>query len=66
MLETVERFEEDLTDKCRIYSPVKVTATVGAAIPVSASRDRSAAEDPVMSALQSQLEAMLAISTGKH
>ena len=46
MLETVERFEEDLTDKCRIYRPMKVVAHVGPAIPVSPSRERSADEDP--------------------
>ena len=56
MLETVERFEEDLTDTCRVYRPMKVTVTVGPAIPVSPTRDRAAAEDPVMTALQSQLE----------
>jgi len=60
MLETVERFEEDLTDKCRIYRPMKVVAHVGLAIPVSPSRERGAAEDPVMTALGGQIEDMLA------
>jgi 1-acyl-sn-glycerol-3-phosphate acyltransferase len=59
MLETVERFEEDLTDKCRIYSPMTVTARVGDAIVVSPARERGAAEDPVMANLERQLKEML-------
>jgi hypothetical protein len=59
MLETVERFEEDLTDKCRVYRPMAVKVRVGEAIPVSPARDRSAAEDPAMSALEKQLHDML-------
>jgi 1-acyl-sn-glycerol-3-phosphate acyltransferase len=62
MLETVERFEEDLTDNCRIYRPMKDVVLVGAAIPVSPSRDRKAGEDPVMVTLQEQLQDMLANS----
>ena len=62
MLETVERFEEDLTDNCRIYRPMKVVALVGVAIPVSPTRDRKAGEDPVIVALQEQLQDMLAKS----
>jgi hypothetical protein len=60
MLETVERFEEDLTDECRIYRPMTVSVQVGEAIPVSPTRDRSAAEDPAMSALDKQLHDMIA------
>ena len=46
MLETVERFEEDLTDRCRIYRPMKVIAHVGPAIPVNPSRERGAPKIP--------------------
>jgi 1-acyl-sn-glycerol-3-phosphate acyltransferase len=59
MLETVERFEDDLTDRCRVYSPMKVTAHVGPAILVNPVRERGAAEDPVMTALETQLKTML-------
>ncbi len=59
MLETVERFEEDLTDKCRVYHPMAVKVRVGEAILVSPVRDRSAAEDPAMSALEQQLHEMI-------
>ena len=62
MLETVEKFEEDLTDQCRVYRPMSVTVQVGEAIPVAAKRVRGAAEDPVMSQLERQLHAMLGIT----
>jgi hypothetical protein len=62
MLETVQRFEEDLTDQSRVYRQMKVTAYVGPAIPVSPSRDRGAEEDPLMTALDAQLKDMLAKS----
>lgn len=60
MLETVERFEEDLTDKCRRYAPMRVIVQVGAAIAVPATRERGVAEDPVMAELEQQLNQMLA------
>ena len=60
LLETVERFEEDLNDECRIYRPMSVTVRVGEAIHVPPQRDRTAAEDPVMAAIEAQLEAMIA------
>lgn len=59
MLETVERFEEDLTDACRIHRPMSATVQVGEAIPVSPKRDRSATEDPIMSAIETNLRSML-------
>jgi len=67
MLETVERFEEDLTDVCRIHAPMTATVLVGEAIPISPKRDRSAAEDPIMSAIETSLRSMLdeLASTGK-
>jgi 1-acyl-sn-glycerol-3-phosphate acyltransferase len=61
ILETVERFEEDLTDKCRVHRPMTAQVTVGPAILVSAARDRGSAEDPVMSALERQLCELLGI-----
>lgn len=59
MLETVERFEEDLTDVCRIHSPMTATVQVGEAIAISPKRDRSATEDPVISAIEASLRSML-------
>jgi 1-acyl-sn-glycerol-3-phosphate acyltransferase len=59
MLETVERFEEDLTDVCRVHVPMTATVQVGEAIPISPKRDRSATEDPIMSAIEASLRSML-------
>lgn len=60
MLETVERFEEDLTDVSRVHSPMSAVVQVGEAIPVSPARDRGAADDPIMTAIESALRTMLA------
>ncbi|OAI58065.1 hypothetical protein AYO49_01420 [Verrucomicrobiaceae bacterium SCGC AG-212-N21] len=59
MLETVERYEEDLTDVARPHPPLHVVLSVGEAIEVSPSRDRSSDTDPVTTQLRSQLESML-------
>lgn len=58
ILETVERFEEDLTDVARVHSPMAAVVQVGEAIEVSPDRERGAA-DPVMQKLEDQLKAML-------
>ncbi|MFZ2655969.1 MAG: 1-acyl-sn-glycerol-3-phosphate acyltransferase [Victivallales bacterium] len=60
MLETVERYEEDLTDVARIYRPIHMSMQIGDAIEVSPVRDRTAETDPVMQKLRSELERMLA------
>lgn len=62
MLETVERFEEDLTDQCRIHRPMSATATVGEAIEVGPEKVRGMDEDPVMNAINRQLHDMLEIT----
>ena len=59
MLETVERFEEDLTDVCRKHGPIVAKVQVDEAIPVSATRDRGATEDPLMAAVEASLRSML-------
>jgi 1-acyl-sn-glycerol-3-phosphate acyltransferase len=59
MLETVERFEEDLTDVARPHAPIHVVISVGDAIEVSPSRDRGAESDPVTTEIRHQLEGML-------
>jgi len=61
-LETVEKYEEDLTDVARIHAPMRAVVEVGAAIEVSPERARGAVGDPLMSAIRDQLESMLAAS----
>jgi 1-acyl-sn-glycerol-3-phosphate acyltransferase len=62
LLETVEKFEEDLTDKARIHVPIRAVVDVGEAIDVSPERARGGDGDPLMSAIREQLESMLAAS----
>ena len=64
MLETVERFEEDLTDVARPHPPMHVAICIGEAIEVSPTRDRSSDTDPVTEQLRSQLESMMVESRG--
>jgi hypothetical protein len=61
-LETVEKFEEDLTDESRIHRPMSATARIGTAIEVSPKRARGVKEDPVMTEVERQLHEMLQIS----
>jgi 1-acyl-sn-glycerol-3-phosphate acyltransferase len=65
LLETVERFDEDLTDEARIHRPMRVVVEVGEAIPVSAQRERGAGGDPLMDQVRASIEAMLASSRRK-
>ncbi len=60
MLETVERFEEDLTDRVRVYRPLHMVMEVGDAIEVGPTRQRGAEGDPVMIQLRTALTTMLA------
>ncbi|MCX6926559.1 MAG: 1-acyl-sn-glycerol-3-phosphate acyltransferase [Verrucomicrobia bacterium] len=60
MLETVERYEEDITDKVNIHRPLHAAVEVGEAIAVSPTRERGVEVDPVMAQIRTQLEAMLA------
>jgi hypothetical protein len=59
LLETVERYEEDLTDRVRVHGKLKVVIDVGAAIEVSPQRDRKAEPDPLMARIAQELQAML-------
>ncbi len=59
MLETVERFEEDLTDRVRVHGQLKVVIQVGEPIEVSARRDRTAEVDPLMMRIERELQGML-------
>jgi hypothetical protein len=59
IMETVERFEEDLTDQVRIHRPLHVVAEVGEAIEVNPARERGAEADPLMARLRTDLASML-------
>lgn len=65
ILETVERFEEDLTDVARIHHPIRAVVDIGEAIEVSPERARGAEGDPLMNAIRDQLERLLAESVRK-
>ena len=59
ILETVERFEEDLTDVATVLGPMAVLVDVGDAIEVPAQRPRNRGDDPVMQELETRLGEML-------
>lgn len=59
LMETVERFEEDLTDQVTLHHPIRAVIEVGEAIDVSPVRERGVETDPVMQCIREQLEAML-------
>jgi 1-acyl-sn-glycerol-3-phosphate acyltransferase len=66
ILETVERFEEDMTDSVRTVSPIRALVDVGEAIEVSPERVRGGDGDPLMLGIQASLEAMLASSLAER
>jgi 1-acyl-sn-glycerol-3-phosphate acyltransferase len=59
LLETVERYEEDLTDSARPHLPLHAVISVGPAIEATSTRDRGADSDPIAVELRRQLELML-------
>ena len=59
LLETVERFEEDLTDRVTMQRQLKAIIDIGEPMEVRPERDRAAAVDPLMSELAARLQAML-------
>jgi hypothetical protein len=59
LLETVERYEEDLTDDSRPHPPLHAVISVGEAIEANATRDRDSDGDPIANELRRQLELML-------
>jgi 1-acyl-sn-glycerol-3-phosphate acyltransferase len=60
LLETVERFEEDLTDQVTVHGPIRAVIDVAEAIEVNPVRDRGADGDPVMAKIRQELETRLA------
>ena len=59
VLEIIEKFEEDITDKARRHGQLKVVLEVGEPISVSPERSRGAPVDPLMAEIQSSLQAMI-------
>jgi hypothetical protein len=59
LLETVERYEEDLTDVARIHRPLRVVIHVGEALTVNPEREKRGGEDPLMVQLDQRLRAMI-------
>jgi 1-acyl-sn-glycerol-3-phosphate acyltransferase len=59
ILETVERFEEDLTGRVRVHGDLKAVMQVGEPIAVSPERDRRAEVDPLMAELTGRMQAHL-------
>ncbi len=59
ILETIERFEEDLTDRARPHGPIRAVITVGDAIVVTAEKER-AGEDTVSTGLRRRMTGLLA------
>ena len=61
IMETIERFEEDLTDRCRVHGEISATMTVGTAIEVNPSRESRDAGDPLLVEIETQLATMLGL-----
>ena len=61
ILETVERFEEDVTDRARIHRPLSATIEVGEAIPVATQRDRQTSNDDLLETISARLTKLLEI-----
>jgi len=59
LLETVERYEEDLTDTARPHPPLHVVISVGEAIEAAPTKDRTGEGDPVANELRRGLEKLL-------
>lgn len=66
LLETVERYEEDLTDVVCPHPPLHVVISVGEAIEAAPTRDRSANGDPIANELRRGLEKLLEESKSRR
>lgn len=62
LLETIERFEENLTDQVRVHGPIQATVMVGEAVEVPSAREGRGGGDPVMEQIERQLRGMLGIA----
>ncbi|MCC6508065.1 MAG: 1-acyl-sn-glycerol-3-phosphate acyltransferase [Pirellulaceae bacterium] len=59
ILETVERLEEDLTDRTRVHRGLHAVIQIGPAVTVPADKAPRDQEDPIMATLRTQLQNML-------
>ncbi len=59
ILETIERFEEDLTGEVRVHGKLKAVIDVGEPIEVTPERDRRATVDPLMAELAGRMQALI-------
>jgi len=59
LLETLERYEEDLTEKARVHGSLRVIIHVCEAIEVVPERDRKAVVDPLMLRIERDLQTTL-------
>lgn len=66
VIETVERFEEDLTGRISLHGPIEATLTVGDAIEVSPGREARGEADPLMAAIELQLRTLLGLADPKE
>jgi len=59
ILEIIEKYEEDITDKARRHGHLKVVLEVGEALEVSPERQRGMSVDPLTVEIQKSLQAMV-------
>jgi hypothetical protein len=59
VLEIIEKFEEDITDKARLHGHLRVVLEVGEPIEVSPERQRGVSVDPLMVEIQRALQGMV-------
>ncbi len=59
ILETVERLEEDITDRAGVHGPLEVIIEVDEAIEVPVDRTPRGEEDPIMKRLRERMQSML-------
>ena len=59
ILETVERLEEDITDRAGVHGPLEVIIQVDEAIEVPTDRTPRGEEDPIMKRLRERMQSML-------
>jgi 1-acyl-sn-glycerol-3-phosphate acyltransferase len=59
ILETIERLEEDITDRAGVHGPLEVIIEVDEAIEVPTDRTPRGEEDPIMKRLRERMQGML-------
>lgn len=59
VLEIIEKFEEDITDKARLHGHLKVVLEIGEPLEVSPERVRGMSVDPLMVEIQRSLQTMI-------